>query len=121
MSGDDVALVPNASLHIGLALHELATNSLAFGALSQAGGLVRISSKLTQRDDGNAVSRLVWEETGGPELPRQYHRQFGSTTLERIVPTSLGGTGRLDLVGSGARYELDIRRREFPARARSRG
>ncbi len=106
LSGDDVELVPNASVHIGLALHELATNSFAFGALSRAGGRVHIVSTLQHNGNGTAA-KLVWEETGGPQLPLQYERQFGTTTLERIVPASLNGSGRLDLAGYGARYELE--------------
>ncbi|HRD28583.1 MAG TPA: sensor histidine kinase, partial [Caulobacter sp.] len=74
VSGADMRLEPAAATPVALLFHELATNSLKYGALSRADGGVSVHA--TRR--GEDVE-IVWTETGGPPLqapPR--HSGFGS-------------------------------------------
>ena len=58
---------------IGLAVHELATNAVKYGAWSNDKGLIRVEWSVSV-DDGDRILSLVWQETGGPEQPRLCRR-----------------------------------------------
>jgi two-component sensor histidine kinase len=70
-----------------MVVHELATNSVKYGALSCDDGFLDISS----RQDGDTLE-IVWAETGGPEVGQQPElRGFGSKLVNRSVTNQLGG------------------------------
>ena len=101
--GDDVWLKEQAVVNIGMALHELATNSSKHGAWSDAKGLVSVSWALVE---GNLL--FSWRETGGPP-PRSSDRQgFGSKILEKIVPSALQGNGALEFAPEGLCWTLNV-------------
>lgn len=79
-----------------LLTHELATNSLKYGALSQMSGTIGVSWQQSE----TTVS-LIWTETGGPEIKTApQHQGFGSEMLHDVVTLS-GGTLELDWRRSG--------------------
>jgi two-component sensor histidine kinase len=82
VEGPDLALAPRAAEVIGMALHELATNSLKYGALAAPEGQVRIG--WSRREDGTGLV-FWWRESGGPEVREPADTGFG-TTLIRDVP-----------------------------------
>jgi PAS domain S-box-containing protein len=90
LAGPPVTVAAHAAQPLSMAVHELATNAMKYGALSHPGGLLQVTWKL------DATSRklmLVWRETGGPEIgvmPGQ--RGFGSRVIEQTVQGQLGGT-----------------------------
>lgn len=111
LSGDDPMLGPNAALHIGLALHELATNAVLHGALaSEPPGTIEISSELISADQGARSLELHWHERAAEGAgPRGQHRpRFGTLILERIVPDSVGGRATLAFAPSGVEYALTV-------------
>ena len=67
MEGANPYLNPNAALHIGLALHELAVNSVSYGALSKPEGVVTISAEM---GDGPLLN-LTWREAIKPARNRE--------------------------------------------------
>jgi PAS domain S-box-containing protein len=67
LDGPDLPLLPKTAISLALAIHELATNAVKHGALSQPEGHVRIHWAKTQAE-GRARLLLVWEERGGPEV-----------------------------------------------------
>jgi len=90
LRGPAVALPPGAAQPLSMAVHELATNAVKYGALSVPGGRVSISWGVDQGAGG--VLRLRWSETGGPPLvgpPAK--RGFGSRVLEGTLRGQLGG------------------------------
>jgi len=106
LAGENPYLNPNAALHIGLAIHELAVNSAAYGALSQPGGHVEVSAKL---EVGGAISPsllLTWTEAIG-DAPRN-EKRFGSMALERVVPMSLNGSAALEIGANRLQYRLTV-------------
>ncbi|MHA6645084.1 sensor histidine kinase [Mesorhizobium sp. A623] len=111
-SGDNPYLNPNAALHIGLAMHELAVNSVSYGALSQPDGFVEITARLLTSDTGEKTLSLVWIEIVGINT-RHEHKKFGSVALERIVPSSLNGTSSLEIVGGRLEYRLTVPQGNF--------
>ncbi len=118
--GERFWLNPNAALHIGLALHELAVNSVSFGALSRPDGAVRVAAKLVAGPPGEKALALTWHETldspDGPKPDREAReRRFGSAALERIVPAALNGVASLQITGSSVDYRLVIPSGNFEA------
>jgi two-component sensor histidine kinase len=101
LEGGNPYLNPNAALHVGLALHELAVNAVSHGALSRPDGMVTIAARpLADEGDGEAME-LIWRETLAPsQAATSPNGRFGSLALERVVPASLNGTATLT-IGSG--------------------
>lgn len=82
--GPDLPLRFDAIQPIGLALHELATNALKYGALSVKGG--RLDIEWTVTDDRFAMS---WTESGGPAVAQPQRKGFGSTVLQGMTRSAL--------------------------------
>ena len=78
IEGPDAHLSASRSLSLTLALHELATNAVKHGALSNEGGKIAITWELA----GGQVS-LRWHEIGGPPVAAPAHKGFGSTLIEQ--------------------------------------
>ncbi|WP_332690657.1 sensor histidine kinase [Devosia sp.] len=76
---------------LALVIHELATNSLKYGALSVGSGMLDISG--TSLDD--EVS-MVWTERGGPSVAPPDGQGYGSKLLNRSVSGQLGGSIKTD-------------------------
>ena len=66
--GDGARTEPNAISAIGLTLHELATNALKFGALSNDTGTIKIAWHHSEDKVGNAALEILWCEQGGPQI-----------------------------------------------------
>lgn len=112
-SGASPWLNPNAALHIGLALHELAVNSVSYGALSTPNGVVTVAASLLEGGAGNPSLSLEWREPiSAPQgiSPNGPHRErrFGSIALEQVVPASLNGKAKLDITEGSLTYSLII-------------
>jgi len=97
-----VRLPPDASLHIGMALHELSTNAAKYGALCVPEGRVRIAWEVLPGEN----CRLVWEERGGPPVRPPERRGFGREVVEWAVAQGVRGEVRLDFRPEGVRWEL---------------
>lgn len=82
ISGPEYPLAPRAAQVIGMALHELATNSLKYGALSADQGVVEIGWECDA-----AHFKMWWRERGGPPVVAPERPGFG-TMLIRDVPRS---------------------------------
>ncbi|OIQ33497.1 MAG: two-component system sensor histidine kinase/response regulator [Alphaproteobacteria bacterium MedPE-SWcel] len=97
ISGDDIALSPTAFTSMALVMHELVTNSVKYGALSDTGG--RVTLDVTLNADGTAS--LDWTEQGGPVVQPPTRKGFGTTIIERSVPFELKGSAELRFRPSG--------------------
>jgi CheY-like chemotaxis protein len=94
LSGPPISLRPEATQAVSLALHELATNALKHGALSEEDGRLNISWSYTEP---GASLTIHWQETGGPPIQGEPMRHgFGSVLLRQVVESQLGGA--LDLM-----------------------
>ncbi len=102
-SGPECALVPRAAEIVGMALHELATNSLKYGSLSGEEGRVEI-----EWDCGEDFFKIAWRERGGPPVEKPSHRGFGSQLIEDIPRRALGGDVRHTFAPDGIEWNLSI-------------
>ncbi len=95
MGGPNIRVSPRAALAYAMALHELATNALKYGALSNDVGRVIINWDVETRD---GTERLVlrWEELNGPPVHAPSRSGFGSRMIERMLVSEIGGEARID-------------------------
>ena len=103
VSGENVALSSPAAQGMALALHELATNAVKYGALSSDAGQVRVAWSVT-----GGVLELSWEESGGPEAQKPRRRGTGLRVLERAFEGALGGSTQLDWSPGGLKCRLEV-------------
>ena len=112
----EVVLEPEVSSILTLAAHELATNALKYGALSDPEGQVAVAWR-----SSGAAAIVRWEEAGGPLVERPQGRGFGSIMLRRLVEAA-GGAILVDFRPTGvtAEISLPLAAMERPAAARWR-
>jgi two-component sensor histidine kinase len=78
-----------AATTLALVVHELATNSLKYGALSVASGMLDVSCSIHEAND----VVVVWTERGGPSIvPPVQPEGFGSKLMMRSMARQLGGS-----------------------------
>lgn len=105
VSGPEVAIGPRRALSLTLAVNELATNALKYGALS-AGGTVTLSWARGTDAEGADALVLNWTESGGPPVGPPSRRGFGRMLLERVLAADFSGEIRIDFVPSGVVFRL---------------
>lgn len=108
LSGPAVALRPRAAEVVGMALHELATNALKYGALSVAGGTVEIRWDRTQ--DG---FWLRWQERGGPEVTPPARSGFGTRLIRDVPRHNLSARITLDYPPDGLVWTMECDQAEL--------
>ncbi len=95
IGGPPVRLTPRHALAFVMALHELATNAVKYGALSNGKGRVILNWDII--DDSKPDFLWVrWEEIGGPTVTPPQRKGFGSRMIERALAAELGGTAEID-------------------------
>ena len=96
LSGDDFQLNPLLAQNVALAFHELVSNAIDHGALSDGNGRVAISWKIRTCDDGSPEFHFSWAELSvDPKILHPDLVGFGRTVLETIVPRALNGVATL--------------------------
>ncbi|WAP70146.1 sensor histidine kinase [Jiella pelagia] len=103
IEGPNIRLSGREAETFGLAVHELATNAIKFGALSEPAGHVAIRWTIEEAADPPLL-HFVWKETGvdlNPDEPRR--RGFGTELLERTLSYQLLAEGRESFEADGVR------------------
>jgi PAS domain S-box-containing protein len=100
VSGPDRRLPPRMALALAMALQELATNAVKYGALSNNTGEIRIEWAL-QRESGTTTLDLTWTERGGPPVTPPKRRGFGTRLIERGLALELGGEVTIEFAPAG--------------------
>ncbi|HEV2559342.1 MAG TPA: HWE histidine kinase domain-containing protein [Microvirga sp.] len=103
LCGASVRLKPAMALALAMSLQELATNAAKYGALSDAGGRVRIEWR-----GGDGRLRLIWTEAGGPPVEPSTRRGFGTRLIERSLASELDGTATIAFEPAGVVCTLDV-------------
>jgi two-component sensor histidine kinase len=104
--GPIINLLPKTALAIAMAFHELATNALKYGALSNEGGQVRIRWDVIS-DAAQPRLRVVWAESGGPSVTPPSRTGFGTRLIERGLAAELGGSVSLSYPPAGVVCTVD--------------
>lgn len=103
VEGSDIFIGPKAASSVSLLIHELTTNAIKYGALSNDAGRISICWN-TADHEGTATLLLNWCETGGPEITKPGKIGFGS----KLIRMGLMGTGNVeaDYAPSGFRARM---------------
>lgn len=109
IEGPEVSLSSKVAETLGLALHELTTNALKYGALGSPDGQVEIHWKSNTDYRGAPQLILIWQEQGVPTIPVEPVRQgFGRELIEEALPYRLGAETKLEFVGGGVRCSISL-------------
>lgn len=103
ISGPDLKVSANHSVAISLAVHELCTNSVKYGALSALEGTVQIFWTV---DDGRQHVDFEWREEGGPAVSAPTRKGFGSTLLVSNLTHTLGADVLIDYPREGLIFRV---------------
>jgi two-component sensor histidine kinase len=106
LQGRPLTLTPRAVEQIGLAIHELATNALKYGALSVEQGAVNINWRAQTDAAEHPQLVLEWTETGSPQVSAPARKGFGHLVLTDLVPRSLNGRATLEFHAHGVQWRL---------------
>jgi PAS domain S-box-containing protein len=110
LNGPLVTLQPNAVQYLGIALHELGTNSAKYGALSTGSGRISVSWQAANNRSGEREFTLTWEETsalvGSRRTTLSKEGGFGGIVLQRVAPEALSGSAVLDRRPGYVRWSL---------------
>lgn len=105
IDGPQVQLTSEEAVALGLAVNELATNALKYGALSSSVGKLEVRWKVESR---HLV--LDWREANGPQVSAHALDGFGSRLIKRLVEGQLNGTlrRRMDPTGVSCTIEFPL-------------
>jgi two-component sensor histidine kinase len=108
LAGPDIVVTAEAAQALGLALHELATNAIKYGALSMPAGKVGVSWALQGEAGAPRALLLNWIEQGGPPVSQPQRKGFGHVVIGEMVERSLGGKVAMEFAGEGLRWSVVI-------------
>jgi two-component sensor histidine kinase len=109
LEGPTVLLSASAAQAIGLAIHELATNAVKYGALGQDNGQLRVEWRMEDRKRSPWLV-LSWKESGltlSAENP--VRTGYGRELIERALPYQLGAETHFALEPDGVRCRICVR------------
>jgi PAS domain S-box-containing protein len=99
---------PGTALALTMALHELCTNAIKYGALSNDTGMVALDWNLRESGAAGTKLHLRWKERGGPPVAAPAHTGFGSRIIDEYCRSQLGGDASLSFDPDGVEWTLDV-------------
>ena len=104
VTGPDAMIQPNAYTTLALVLHEMATNSVKYGALCDHSGTITVTLQV----DRSGGMLIDWVERGGPPVQPPTRRGFGTTIIETSIPHELRGDAEISykVTGVEAHFRL---------------
>ncbi|WP_416407611.1 sensor histidine kinase [Agrobacterium rosae] len=118
LAGQDFMLSPEAAQNLGLIIHELATNSIKYGALSAATGTVELFWDREIDGDRDQLT-IRWKDVGGPPAVPPTRSGFGTTITKRHAESSFSATISTDYTAHGFRWTLTAPTHHFLARKKT--
>lgn len=104
INGGDILVSDRAATPVALVFHELATNSMKYGALAADDG--RVDLMISQKDDR---VMLKWSENGGPAIDQPPEQSgFGSKLVEMSVIQQLGGSLERLWLETGLQIDMEV-------------
>lgn len=107
IEGPSLVIPRDMTVPVGMAIHELTTNAVKYGALSAPEGRVDV----TIESDGAVPEprmTLVWRESGGPPVAPPQRKGFGTLLLNRLLASQLGGEVAIDYRPEGVVARMDV-------------
>jgi two-component sensor histidine kinase len=101
IAGASIMLPAQMAQNLTLVLHELATNSAKYGALSTDTGKIAVFWTV-ERNASGSVLKFKWQESGGPRVVPPVRHGFGTKLLKAVFSEM-----RLQYPAEGLKYEID--------------
>ena len=108
IGGPPIALNEKAAETLALALHELATNAVKYGALATTLGKLEVRWSVC---NGSLV--IEWRESGFEVSPSKSARGYGRQLIEVALPFALGAHTRFDLKENGLYCCIELPENEW--------
>jgi PAS domain S-box-containing protein len=105
--GPAVALLERTVGGLALAIHELATNALKYGALSVETGTASLTWMVSDRN-GKRLFAMEWNEIGGPPVSVPSSEGFGGMVIRQSVAREINGQVTIDYLPAGLRCRLEF-------------
>jgi two-component sensor histidine kinase len=102
IDGPELRLSPQSAVAVSMAVHELATNAMKYGALSTAAGHVDVGWSVV-----GGRFRWSWRERGGPKVKVPRRKGFGSRMIERALALQLSGKVAIEYAAKGVVCTID--------------
>ena len=103
--GPKLAIEPQPAVALAMVVHELATNAIKYGALSNNAGTVAIEWDAQMLDDGTKVV-FRWQERDGPGVQQPASKGFGSRLIKRGFGIA-DGTAQLEFAPEGFECRIE--------------
>lgn len=108
LDGSLCTLTAAAAQALGMALHELSTNAVKYGALTNRDGIVLLSwEQATESPEGKPYFRMSWTEEGGPPVVNPTRKGFGHTVIVELPEHLLSATVSYTFQRQGAEWKLE--------------
>ena len=107
IDGPVVMLDARQALNLTLVLHELCTNAVKYGALSNDAGHVEITWAITEGSSENEFS-FTWQECNGPVVIPPRKKGFGSRLIENSLRSEIRAVTQLEFDPAGVRWTLQL-------------
>jgi two-component sensor histidine kinase len=104
VDGPKLMLDPDPAQAMAMAIHELTTNAVKYGALTVPTGRVKVEWRPRP---GNRLN-LRWTETGGPRVTVPTHQGFGSRVMQRMICGQCNGTLDFDWREEGVICDITV-------------
>jgi two-component system CheB/CheR fusion protein len=102
--GDPVVLSADVATPFGLVLHELATNAVKYGALSNSEGRVELSWQIERIGERSRLE-FAWLERGGPRVNSPTSTGLGTQLVQQGVP---GAAVRYQFLPEGVECHINL-------------
>ncbi len=106
IDGPEIRLTPSITLALAMALHELTTNAVKYGALSVPGGRVDIRWWHGEGEEQNRF-HFAWAESGGPPVTPPTRTGFGTRMIARVLAQHVRGQASILYPPEGVRFVID--------------
>ncbi|MFK7958623.1 MAG: HWE histidine kinase domain-containing protein [Lysobacterales bacterium] len=105
LSGKRYLIRPDVAPIFALVVHELTTNCVKYGALSNADGSITVHM---EHIDNHL--KISWSEAGGPPVQQPRRRGFGLSLIEKAIPYELDGDAevRFDVNGLCTTFHIPM-------------
>jgi two-component system CheB/CheR fusion protein len=108
IDGPSLRLRREAAEALALALHELTTNAVKYGALSDPNGRLAVRWIVTNTNTGRRLA-LEWRESGVRAVDLKPSRSgFGRELIERGLPYELGASTSLEFARGGVKATIEL-------------
>lgn len=107
IEGSDARVDPAITLALSMALHELATNAVKYGALSLPGGHIDVRWTVAPAPDGRRSFSFLWQERGGPPVTPPTRNGFGTRMIQRLMGKHMRGQAITTYPPSGVEFRIE--------------